>query len=69
MHSAPERIQFDKFKNGAHPLEADDDPKRFKERLNRLVTHSREAVERADDLVRGSNALIRESKKLLKRQS
>lgn len=31
--------QSDKFKEAARQLETDDDPKRFKERLGKLVKH------------------------------
>jgi hypothetical protein len=31
--------QLDKFKDAARELETDDDPKRFKERLAKLVKH------------------------------
>lgn len=31
--------QLDKFKAAARELETDDDPKRFKERLGKLVKH------------------------------
>ena len=31
--------QLDKFKEAARPLETDDDPERFKERLSKLVKH------------------------------
>ena len=31
--------QLDKFKEAARQLETDDDPKRFKERLGKLVKH------------------------------
>lgn len=31
--------QLDKFKEAARDLEADDDPKRFDERLGKLVKH------------------------------
>jgi len=34
-----EPTQLDKFKKAARDLEADDDPKRFAERLGRLVKH------------------------------
>ncbi len=33
------RSQLDKFKQAARELETDDDPKRFKERLGKLVKH------------------------------
>ncbi len=34
-----EQTQFDKFKQAARELETDDDPKRFKERVGKLVKH------------------------------
>ncbi len=34
-----ERKQVDKFKQAARELETDDDPKRFKDRLGKLVKH------------------------------
>ncbi|WP_200911560.1 hypothetical protein [Sphingomonas sp. Leaf33] len=34
-----EPTQLDKFKQAARDLEADDDPKRFAERLEKLVKH------------------------------
>lgn len=33
------RTQLDKFKQAARELETDDDPKRFAERLGKLVKH------------------------------
>ena len=33
------RSQLDKFKEAARDLETDDDPKRFDERLGKLVKH------------------------------
>ncbi len=33
------KTQLDKFKQAARELETDDDPKRFKERLGKLVKH------------------------------
>lgn len=33
----PDQTQLDKFKQAARELEADDDPKRFAERLGKLV--------------------------------
>ena len=33
------QTQLDKFKQAARELETDDDPKRFKERLGKLVKH------------------------------
>ena len=33
------KTQLDKFKQAARELETDDDPRRFKERLRRLVKH------------------------------
>ena len=36
---ADERTQLDKFKDAAHDLETDDDPKRFAERVGKLVKH------------------------------
>lgn len=33
------KTQLDKFKKAARDLETDDDPKRFKERLRKLVKH------------------------------
>ncbi len=38
--------QLDKFKQAARELETDDDPKRFKERLGKLVKHK--PVEKPD---------------------
>lgn len=38
--------QFDKFKQAARDLEADDDPERFKGRLRRAVKHK--PVERTE---------------------
>lgn len=35
----PPKSQLDKFKQAAHELETDDDPKRFAERLGKLVKH------------------------------
>ena len=35
----PRPSQLDKFKEAAHDLEADDDAKRFDERLGKLVKH------------------------------
>lgn len=35
----PDKTQLDKFKEAARQLETDDDPKRFKERLGKLVKH------------------------------
>ena len=37
MPSQSEQSQFDKFKEAARDLETDDDPERFKERLEKLV--------------------------------
>lgn len=34
-----QQSQLDKFKQAARQLETDDDPKRFAERLGRLVKH------------------------------
>ena len=34
-----EQSQLDKFKQAARELETDDDPKRFKERVGKLVKH------------------------------
>lgn len=34
-----EQTQLDKFKEAARELETDDDPKRFEERLAKLVKH------------------------------
>tara|TARA_R110000868_G_scaffold122877_2_gene325771 strand:+ start:7229 stop:7363 length:135 start_codon:yes stop_codon:yes gene_type:complete len=34
-----EKSQLDKFKEAARDLKTDDDPKRFKERLGKLVKH------------------------------
>ncbi|MGS1015590.1 hypothetical protein [Allosphingosinicella humi] len=39
MADEPKRSQIDKFKDAARQLETDDDPKRFKERLGKLVKH------------------------------
>lgn len=33
------KTQIDKFKEAAHQLETDDDPKRFRDRLGKLVKH------------------------------
>lgn len=33
------KTQLDKFKQAARDLEADDDPKRFKDTLSKLVKH------------------------------
>lgn len=35
----PSKSQLDKFKEAARDLETDDDPKRFDERLGKLVKH------------------------------
>lgn len=35
----PDKTQIDKFKEAARDLETDDDPKRFDERLGKLVKH------------------------------
>lgn len=35
----PDKRQIDKFKEAARDLETDDDPKRFDERLGKLVKH------------------------------
>ncbi|GGB51959.1 hypothetical protein [Blastomonas aquatica] len=35
----PSKIQLDKFKQAARDLETDDDPKRFSDRLGKLVKH------------------------------
>lgn len=35
----PEPTQLDKFKQAARELETDDDPKRFRERVGKLVKH------------------------------
>ena len=35
----PDESQLDKFKEAARELETDDDPKRFKERLAKVVKH------------------------------
>lgn len=37
--TSDERKQVDKFRKAARDLEADDDPKRFDERLGKLVKH------------------------------
>lgn len=34
-----EKTQSDKFKQAARDLECDDDPKRFRERVGKLVKH------------------------------
>jgi hypothetical protein len=34
-----DKSQLDKFKEAARQLETDDDPKRFKDRLKKLVKH------------------------------
>lgn len=39
MTDKPESTQLDKFKEAARKLETDDDPKRFKDRLAKLVRH------------------------------
>ena len=39
MNHKPPASQIDKFKAAARELEADDDPKRFEERLGELVKH------------------------------
>jgi len=39
MTEKPEPTQFDKFKQDARELETDDDHKRFRERLGKLVKH------------------------------
>jgi len=39
MDSGKSQSQLDKFKEAARELEADDDPKRFDERLGKLVKH------------------------------
>lgn len=41
-----EKTQSDKFKKAARELETDDDPKRFKKRLAKLVKHK--PVEKPD---------------------
>jgi len=35
----PAKTQLDKFKEAARELETDDDPERFKQRLEKLVKH------------------------------
>jgi hypothetical protein len=35
----PKQTQLDKFKQAARELETDDDPKRFDERMAKLVKH------------------------------
>lgn len=35
----PDKSQLDKFKEAARDLETDDDPRRFDERLGKLVKH------------------------------
>ncbi len=37
--TANKKVQLDKFKEAARELETDNDPKRFKERLGKLVKH------------------------------
>jgi hypothetical protein len=39
MPDQPDRSQIDKFKDAARDLGTDDDPKRFDERLGKLVKH------------------------------
>lgn len=39
MSDEPDRSQLDKFKDAARELGTDDDPKRFDERLGKLVKH------------------------------
>lgn len=39
MSDDPKPSQLDKFKEAARDLGADDDPKRFDERLGKLVKH------------------------------
>lgn len=39
MDSEKSQSQLDKFKEAARDLETDDDPKRFDERLGKLVKH------------------------------
>lgn len=46
MSDEPERSQLDKFKQAARDLETDDDPKRFAERVGKLVKHK--PVEKPD---------------------
>lgn len=41
------KSQLDKFKEAARDLETDDDPKRFDERLGKLVKHK--PVEKPED--------------------
>jgi hypothetical protein len=44
--TGPPQNQLDKFKQAARELETDNDPKRFKERLGKLVKHK--PVEKPD---------------------
>lgn len=46
MPDEPDRSQIDKFKDAARDLGTDDDPKRFDERLGKLVKHK--PVEKKD---------------------
>lgn len=39
MSDEPKRSQLDKFKEAARDLETDDDPKRFDQRLGKLIKH------------------------------
>jgi hypothetical protein len=39
MPDEPKPSQLDKFKEAARDLETDDDPRRFDERLGKLVKH------------------------------
>ena len=45
--ASSDKSQLDKFKQAARELETDDDPKRFKERVGKLVKHK--PVEKSPD--------------------
>lgn len=45
------KTQLEKFKEAARELETDDDPKRFKERLGKLVRRSQTLRRHSDELV------------------
>ena len=47
MMTAQPKTQLDKFKAAARELETDDDPKRFEERIGKLVKHK--PVEKTGD--------------------
>lgn len=46
--SDDQKSQLDKFKEAARDLETDDDPKRFDERLGKLVKHKPVEKPKAD---------------------